>query len=134
MEMRVQVDGEYSHLFISAFNHDVTSRAIAHGYTSMPDVFEADCDEDGVAYSLGQDFECELYWELLGYNGDKRLGEGIETLIWIFLVAALVLTGVVVGIQRQSVWDGAVWVLMAVAIIAIACIGPFGQTTQAVPR
>ena len=58
----------------------------------------------------------------------------METLIWMFLVVALVLTGVVVGIQRQSVWQGAVWVLMGVAIAAIAFIGPFGETTQAVPR
>ena len=53
MEMHVQVDGEFPHLFISTFDHDVTSRAIAHGYTSMPDVFEADCDAEGVSYSLG---------------------------------------------------------------------------------
>ncbi len=57
----------------------------------------------------------------------------METLIWMFLAAALTLAGVVAGIRSQSVWPGAVWVLAGAAIVAMALIGPFGETVQAVP-
>ena len=66
--MHVEVVGEYRHTFFDVFDHTVTSKAIARAYEDMPDVFDNDCSETGVAYSLGQDFECELYWELVGYN------------------------------------------------------------------
>ncbi len=43
----------------------------------------------------------------------------METLIWMFLAAALLVTGIVVGVKKQSVWHGAVWVVMAVALVAV---------------
>lgn len=69
-EMHVEVEGEYYNSQVSVFDHDVTSKAIARGYRKMPHVFDSDCSEDGVVYSLGQDFECELYWEYEGYSSD----------------------------------------------------------------
>ena len=36
--------------------------------SSVGNVFDQDCTENDVAYSWGQGFECELYWELVGYN------------------------------------------------------------------
>ena len=68
LDMHVEVEGEYEHSLIEALGHTVTSKAIALAYEDMPDVFDQDCSEDGVAFHLGQGFECELYWELVGYN------------------------------------------------------------------
>lgn len=66
--MAVQVDGEYGNSEFSWFGHSVESRVEAFTGENMPDVFDADCDEEDVPYSWGADFECELYWELVGYN------------------------------------------------------------------
>ena len=66
--MSVQVDGKYGNTEFPWFGHYVESRAEAFGYKFMPDVFDADCYEKDVPYSWGADFECELYWELVGYN------------------------------------------------------------------
>ena len=69
-KMSVVVDGEYYNTKLSTLDHDVTSEAIARGYKNMPHVFDNACTEDGIAYHLGMDFECELYWELVGYSND----------------------------------------------------------------
>ena len=66
--MRVEVGAKYYNTKKSHFDHDATSRAIARGYRNMPDVFDANCQESGVPRDWGAGFECELYWELVGYN------------------------------------------------------------------
>ena len=70
LSMSVHVDGDYGNSAVSWFGHSVESRAEAFGYQNMPDVFDADCHEEDVPFSLGADFECDLYWELVGYNDD----------------------------------------------------------------
>ena len=67
-EMHVEVSAEYYNTKKSHFDHDVVSRAIANGYQSMPHVFDQECSEEGVPYDWHADFECELFWELIGYN------------------------------------------------------------------
>lgn len=58
----------------------------------------------------------------------------METLIWMFLVVALLVAGFWTAVQSRSAWKGAVWWLVAFALIAVALIGPFGETTEAVAR
>ncbi len=64
----MQVDGTYINHVQIDFGHTVMSKAIARGYETGVNMFDKDCSEDGVPYSWGADFECELAWEYLGWN------------------------------------------------------------------
>ena len=57
----------------------------------------------------------------------------METLIWMFLVAVLLGTGLTFMVRNQSLWPGGIWFLLGAALLAVALIGPFGESTPAAP-
>lgn len=58
----------------------------------------------------------------------------METLIWMFFVAVLVVAGLWTAARTKSVLRGAVWFLVAaVVVVLVVLIGPSGITTEAVP-
>ncbi len=65
-EMFTETDGEYYHTLFESFGHSVTSKALAYGNEDMPDVFDNECRGYSLPYL--SDLECELFWELLGYQ------------------------------------------------------------------
>lgn len=58
----------------------------------------------------------------------------METLVWIFLVAVLLGTGLTFMVRNQSLWPGGIWFLLGAALLTVALIGPSGESTPAVPR
>ena len=67
-EMSVETEGEYYHTAVESFGHSVRSKAIAYGNVGMGDAFDNECSGDSLPLPSISDLECELYWELLGYQ------------------------------------------------------------------
>ena len=65
-EMYAKTEGEYIHKLLVAFGHRVTSKAIAYAYEGVPDMFDHECN--GYSLLSGSSLECELFWEILGYE------------------------------------------------------------------